>query len=129
MKRAYLLILLIFLAFANSTGAKELDTVITKESGGWEFVQVIVIANKDVILEGSLYKGKREGVWSEYWPSKYAKSMTSYHAGKKHGLYMEIDADGALHLIEHYKNDKLHGPRREYKHLGPMLLEENYANG
>ena len=101
--------LILLLLAATSAQSKELDTVTRKDPGGWEFFRVVVIADQQPMIEGYYLKGKKEGVWNEYWPSRYPKSMTSYHNGKLHGMHMEINADGGLSLIEHYNDGELHG--------------------
>ena len=56
-----------------SLSAKELDTVVRKDGNGWEYIQVVVIANKQTITEGYMLNGKKEGVWNEFAVSKYPK--------------------------------------------------------
>ena len=116
-------------AFTSSAYAQEADTIKRKDPGGWEFMQIYVKSNQQLVMEGYLYKGKKDGVWSDYWPSKYPKTVTTYRQGKKDGAHIEFDAEGTVHLVEHYKNDLLVGPRKVYKHRGPVILDEMYSQG
>ena len=83
-----------FLFFSNTLFAQADDTVRRTDPNGWEFLRVM--RNRPVVAEGALHNGVREGVWTEYWENKVPHYVTTYAAGKKEGMYMDMRRNGAI---------------------------------
>jgi antitoxin component YwqK of YwqJK toxin-antitoxin module len=108
----YRLLTLTFLFLANYSFAQQSDTLRRKDANGWEFVQMRNF--KQVVLEGNLHNGVKEGVWTDYWPTEYPHTVTSYVNGKKEGMSIGMDGMGRIEYIENYKDNKLEGPKKVY---------------
>jgi antitoxin component YwqK of YwqJK toxin-antitoxin module len=104
--------------------AQKSDTLRRKDVNGWEFVQVR--SYNKVVAEGYLSNGQKEGVWTEFHPTFYPSSTTTYLHGKKDGVAMSISAAGQVLSVENYKGDKREGPYRLFNSEGTGVLEEAY---
>ncbi|RYE25762.1 MAG: toxin-antitoxin system YwqK family antitoxin [Sphingobacteriales bacterium] len=126
----YRLLTLMFLFLTHYSFAQDqLDTLRRKDANGWEFLQIRNF--KKVFTEGNLHNGVREGVWTEYWPTEYPSTMTSYSNGKMEGTKIGVDGIGRVQYIENYKNEKLEGPRKVFdpERAGRMVETSYYSDG
>lgn len=105
-----------------------------------------------LIAQGTLVNGKREGSWTELNSNGTIKSVTPYVNGLKEGWYVELNTNGQFtrrilyhNNVKHgeykeynystlkeerfYQNDKLEGTVKIYYDNGKMMEEGNYKNG
>ena len=57
------------------------------------------------------------------------KSISSWHAGKRHGFTTEYYYNGRKRREISFYNGERDGPSREYRMTGELLREENYRKG
>lgn len=81
-------------------------------------------------MRGYVLNGQRTGTWMNYAPadSTRPKQIISYAAGKRNGLYMELNEAGFAKLVAYFKDDKLDGNWGKYNFGRPLQTAE-YLNG
>lgn len=80
----------------------------------------------NVTERGALLDGLKTGTWTTYFPDRRVKTISSYTAGKLHGLYMELNDRGQVELQAFYKEGMLDGPYNKYKQGSRKLEEREY---
>ena len=116
-----------FLLAGINAFAQKVDTLRRKDAADWEFIQVR--NNNAVTMEGNRHKGIMEGVWTDYWDNGYPHYVTTYIAGTRDGLHLEMTRNGIIELLENYKNGLLEGPRRTYSNGYAVSEEVYYSEG
>jgi len=122
MLRSIILASLLFVV-AFPAMAQQMDTLRRKDADGNEFIQVL--RAKSLFLEGNLQHGQSEGVWTEYWDNMVPHRVTTYHKGKRQGIFMDIRRTGNVEQVNNYTNDQLDGPSRRFT-MGAGIAEEIY---
>jgi len=96
---------------------------------GSGLVRVTGYAEDGTILEqGDYFDGYREGVYTEFHPNGFIKSIVGYVRGKKQGQYVLIDNRGQTLERSNYHNDLLNGTHFKYNR-SRVKEESHYANG
>lgn len=90
--------------------------------------RVTVMFGSNIEKQGDYYKGKRNGVWTEYDANGRAKSITSYVNGKKQGASFEFDNQGRVTSIAYHHNDVKDGIFVKYNQ-GQIIESSTYAAG
>ncbi len=88
-------------------------------------------ASGNVLEEGDVVDGVRQGAWLSYHTGRNAgivKSISNYFNGNFQGPHLTFDNVGRLEKKSFYANNQLHGPYVEYK-FGKPIKEANYVNG
>lgn len=85
----------------------------------------IVVAKGGIVDE----KGKRQGVWIEYFISGEKKSEGKFADGKKDGVWNYFFQNGDVEQVGAYKNGKAFGEWKWYYHDGNILRIEGFING
>ena len=94
-----------------------------------DLVQVEVSnASGDVLQQGDYLNGVREGVWTEFHPNGFVKSMTGYVNGAQQGQSIVIDDRGQAESTSFYHNGQMDG---EYLKFNRTRIKEKrmYKNG
>ena len=84
-----------------------------------------------IILEGDVVDGKKEGAWIAYQggvKKDVPISIINYHKGIRNGLSVEFDSAGRFSIKEYYANGHLEG-RRVVQKFGQAQEESYYKNG
>lgn len=93
-------------------------------------LEKVVMRNNSgqIMEEGFVQNGLKEGVWITYDQDRGIKSLTSYLNGNLNGVYLEFNRQ--LHLVAHsnYVNNQLHGTSTKYKFGRPLEIQ-NYKDG
>ena len=84
-------------------------------------VRAIVNEGPTLLQQGNYLNGKREGIWSEFYPNGLLKNATSYVNGAKEGLYVELNQNGQMTKRFFNHNNMRHG---EYKEFNYSSLKE-----
>lgn len=85
----------------------------------------------EIIEQGTVLNGKREGTWLTYYDGRkagVAKTSTSYINGEKHGAYFQFDNIGRIEMMCFYSKGILHGNYVKYQY-GKPKEEATYVNG
>jgi antitoxin component YwqK of YwqJK toxin-antitoxin module len=142
---------------STTTGASEdLTGYETEKIDGSNVIRAIKKNSVgDIIEEGYVSNGKRNGAWITYWENEYAgrfKSIASYSDGMLNGPYIEFSNRSQIEKEVNYANNKyngkfaqykfgrtekeityrdnvLDGPSIEYNTKGDKQKEVNYKNG
>lgn len=77
---------------------------------------------------GMYVDDQKEGSWVMYHPGNIVGAVEVYKNGKKNGVSITLDRNGALAKEEHYIDDKIHGTARYYK-AGRVSREAVYNLG
>ncbi len=88
-------------------------------------------ANGQILEEGLLRNGKKEGTWVSYHPNNdklIPKSIQSYVHGQPTGILIEYGNRGQLEKIAHYLNGQLHGRYATYDY-GRLKEVRHYKHG
>ncbi|MBT8233603.1 MAG: toxin-antitoxin system YwqK family antitoxin [Saprospiraceae bacterium] len=89
-----------------------------------------VNAAGDLIEQGFVSGGKRNGVWLTYYEGDNAgkiKTLASYSDGLLSGPYLEFSNRGQIETEVNYANNNYHGKFAKYK-FGRVVSESNYNN-
>jgi hypothetical protein len=89
-------------------------------------VRAIVNNGTAISLQGNYLNGKREGIWSEFYPNGLLKSATSYINGIREGLYVELNQSGQMTKRFFYHNNIRHGEYKEFNYS--TVKEERMYN-
>ena len=84
----------------------------------------------DIIEEGYISNGKRNGMWITYFEGEHKgkiKTTASYSDGILNGPFLQYSNRGQIESELHYANNKYNGKYITYK-FGRMLKEVNYKN-
>jgi hypothetical protein len=73
-------------------------------------------------------QGRKDGPYTEYYPSGKVKVKATYKAGKLEGTYSENTPDGQKSLTALYRAGKLHGTLTQYV-KGKTVLTQPFQNG
>ncbi|MEN8137227.1 MAG: hypothetical protein ABFR62_02235 [Bacteroidota bacterium] len=84
-----------------------------------------------VVAKGGLLdeKGKRQGVWTEFFMSGEKKSEGKFVDGKKDGIWKFFFEDGEVEQLGSYKSGKAIGEWTWYYDDGNILRLEGFING
>ncbi|MFN8166922.1 MAG: toxin-antitoxin system YwqK family antitoxin [Bacteroidia bacterium] len=106
------------------------DTVITKDKSdpNREYC-VIRNAKGQLSAQGSMYKGKKDGVWREYNNQGGLSRIEEYKNGIKSGASVELTFNNQVSADQTYKNDSLNGQKTTYNAGGRIRVIENFSNG
>jgi antitoxin component YwqK of YwqJK toxin-antitoxin module len=74
-------------------------------------------------------KGRRHGVWEDYWSDGTLGWRRHYLHGKRHGLWEDYRSDGTLYRRGHYHHGKEHGVWEEYHSNDTLSLRVFYNMG
>jgi len=78
---------------------------------------------------GHVYKGMREGKWTNYFPNGQLHAKTFFVKNKKHGEYEEFNKFGKRTAIGFFENDVKEGQWHYYYEDGSKCSKLNYVNG
>jgi antitoxin component YwqK of YwqJK toxin-antitoxin module len=84
----------------------------------------------DIIEEGYVSNGKRNGTWMTYWENENAgriKTIASYSDGLLNGPYLEFSNRSQIEKEVNYANNKYNGRFAQYK-FGRVEKEINYKD-
>ena len=84
----------------------------------------------DIIEQGYVSGGKRNGAWMTYWEDDNAgriKTIASYTDGLLNGAYLEFTNRSQIEKEVTYANNKYHGRFAQYK-FGRIEKEINYKD-
>ncbi len=84
--------------------------------------------NKNILEDGYVKGGAKQGPWSTYTSDGRITSLTSYVDGKKTGKVMEFDKLMNLQQIESFADNELNGMSSFFKR-GRYAKRYNYENG
>lgn len=75
-------------------------------------------------------KGKRDGLWVEYYENGKKAAEINYRNGKRHGLskYYHVIGD-KLHSETFFSNGKINGAYKSYHQNGKIAHESFFKNG
>ena len=79
-------------------------------------VRAIVNEGQTLLQQGNYLNGKREGIWSEFYPNGLLKNATSYVNGAKEGLYVELNQNGQMTKRFFNHNNIRHGEYKEFNY-------------
>lgn len=80
--------------------------------------------------EGNLSDtGKKDSVWTFYYPDKSIRSKGAFKNGKRHGIWDFYFPDGTIEQRGKYQDGKPHGEWIWYYENGNILRSENYNKG
>lgn len=160
MKISYLFIFILTIVSCQQSvrtgGAAELEGYETSAVAGTMVTKAIKKnGSGDIIEEGYVSDGKRNGVWITYYDGdnkgRY-KSVASYSDGLLNGPFLtftnrgQIESEvqyannmyngryakykfGRLEQEINYMENQLHGPSKEFDNKGNIKKEVNYSNG
>ncbi len=92
-------------------------------------------ADGNMIEQGYILNGTRNGVWKTYFTGEYAgrvKTITSYVNGALNGPHFEISQRGYVDAESNYKANEYHGRAVSYKFGKPIEIrtyKENVLHG
>lgn len=78
--------------------------------------------------ETLVLNGKKDSIYTNYYPSGSIKAKIFYKDGKKDGISKIYYESGALNAEIPYKNDKINGTVKEYYENGILKSEAQYSN-
>lgn len=61
------------------------------------------------LVEGVMWKNKRNGSWITYFPGGQVETITNYIEDRKNGIYIKMTADNKIAEIGSYQDDLLEG--------------------
>jgi hypothetical protein len=76
----------------------------------------------DLLEEGQLTAGKRNGQWRGWYPGGALRGVRHYRAGQLHGPFEEYYPDGSLRREGRYRRGRLRGRVRVYESNGQRSL-------
>lgn len=82
----------------------------------------------NLLEEGVIRGGTKDGIYMTYHPDNRIKTLGSYVGGKLNGIYMELSNREQIDYKAHYLNDQLHGKSVRYK-FGRPTQEITYNKG
>lgn len=86
-------------------------------------------ANQNVIEEGFIQNGLKQGLWITYESDgEFPITMINYIDGMANGIYLEFNERGQVKLKANYKDNKLHGAWGKYR-FGRAEETANYKGG
>ena len=74
-------------------------------------------------------EGKKEGTWTEYYPSGKTRASGEYKNNNREGKWTFFFEDGKVEQEGSYRNGKEHGEWRRYYDNGQLFVEESYYSG
>ena len=78
---------------------------------------------------GICVKGKKDGLWREYYENGQLWYEYNYKDGKRDGLYRQWYENGQLWYEINYKDDKQDGLLRQWYENGQLETENYYKDG
>ncbi len=84
--------------------------------------------NGNLVEEGFVSNGLREGAWITYTPEGQVKTVTTYVGGQVNGIFLEFDNQYRLVSKTGYKNNDFHGVAKKFK-FNRVIEELPYNNG
>ncbi len=87
-------------------------------------------ADGNLLEEGYISNGKRNGVWTTYWDGDHVgkiKTITSYSDGMLNGPYLELTNRSQIETEVYYKKNEYHGPFSKYK-FGRLEKRQEYKD-
>ncbi len=93
------------------------------EEGRWIYV------NDSVLVEGSYFSGKREGIWKTYYPNGKLKRWESYHDDELDGKSLYYWENSVKKAEYTYINGLLNGNAYQYDIEGNILFTTTYRMG
>ncbi len=115
----------------NTGAAVNLDGYETEVMKGTNVTKAVKLGGGgEVIEQGYVSGGKRNGVWLTYYDgdnSGKIKSIASYSDGILSGPYLELSNRGQIETELYYENNKYNGRYANYK-FGRMTKEVNYKD-
>lgn len=140
----------------NTGAAANLEGYETEQVKGTNITKAVKRdASGNIIEEGYVSNGKRNGVWMTYYEGDNAgkiKTLAAYSDGILSGPYLEFSNRGQIETEVNYANNmyngrfatykfgrmtkevnyvdnELHGPTREFNNKGDVQKEINYKDG
>ncbi len=114
-------------------------------------VEKVYDGKGNLISQGRMVEGQKEGVWVNYYPNRDTSSVETFNKGslikkaqytsdgmsveenflngKKNGSFKVYWLDGSVHIEGFFKNDSLDGTVRNYYPNGVLESEAKYQNG
>ena len=74
-------------------------------------------------------KGRRHGVWRNYFPGGRLALVREYLHGKRHGAWKRWNAAGRLVLLEPFEGGQLHGTVHRWNDDGGLVERSSYRRG
>jgi len=78
---------------------------------------------------GRVYKGKREGKWTKYFPNGQLKAKTFFEKNNKSGAYEEFNKFGNSLVTGFFNNNVKEGQWHFYHEDGSKCTNINYVSG
>lgn len=86
-------------------------------------------SNGIVKMKGEIVKGKKDGIWTAYFPSGVKQSESKYTNGVLDGKSAIFYENGNLRMAGYYDDGKRDGVWRLYKEDGSFDKQINYKDG
>jgi len=116
---------------ASSGAATNLDGYETTTISGTNVVKAIKKnAGGDLLEEGYLFGGKKNGTWMTFWEGEHSgriKTLASYTDGILNGPYFEFTNRSQIEKEVNYSNNQYNGKFAQYK-FGRVEKEINYKD-
>lgn len=74
-----------------------------------------------LVLEGSMKRGERHGIWTSYYPDGRVRSRTDYRDGKLQGVTTTFRPNGGLYYTGQHEQDVETGTWRFYDASGNLV--------
>ncbi len=139
-KLLYTIGLVLFVSISACESGSKAPAASSPGTGDWSSYEMtdlgegLSLASKkddkgQLLEEGTLKNGKREGTWVTFHTKKgIPATMTSYAGGNKNGTFVKINDKGDFEEIAHFSNGALSGVRKVYDRTR-VIEEASYLNG
>ncbi|MBL0104391.1 MAG: hypothetical protein IPP51_11955 [Bacteroidetes bacterium] len=95
------------------------DTIITKDKSDPNRTYVVIHSGKGLLSsQGSMYKGKKDGVWREYNNQGGIAKVEEYKNGLRSGASVQMTFNNQVSSDETYRNDSLDGQKQHTMPVG-----------
>ena len=115
----------------NTGAAVNLDGYDTEIIKGTNVTKAVKLnAAGEMVEQGYVSNGKRNGIWMSYYTGDHAgkiKTVASYSDGILSGPYLELSNRGQIETELYYENNKYNGKYSTYK-FGRLTKEMNYKD-
>ena len=87
--------------------------------------------NKKIISEGSLYYGKKNGLFKSYDSTNSYNLLLeeNYRDGKLDGISRRYNSNNSILSVENFRNGTLDGESSYYNTIGELIEKVNFTNG
>ncbi len=88
----------------------------------------IVDFDGNLLLHGNFEKGKKTGVWSNFYSNQAKKSEEVFEKGQRQGMRTSFAKNGLTETVTNYTNDDIHGLFEHYD-TGVLSQTSFYTEG